>query len=165
MNLRSAFRLRSAACLLASALLGASWLQAHAQGAASGGGRPRAELQCVSYGMGPMLECVVDLRRRDGAPLDGAQVTLGALMPSMPMAHTVKPMKAAPTGAPGQYRATLELEMLGVWAVDIDISGPLRDKFSRNLVVHECQGNARCAATPAKPADMAPARPGSGHRH
>ena len=52
-----------------------------------------------------------------------------------------------------------------VWAVDIDISGPLRDKFSRNLVVHECQGNARCAATPAKPADMAPARPGSGHRH
>mgnify|MGYP002479618328 CR=1 FL=1 len=117
MNLRSAFRLRSAACLLASALLGASWLQAHAQGAASGGGRPRAELQCVSHGMGPMLECVVDLRRRDGAPLDGAQVTLGALMPSMPMAHTVKPMNAAPTGAPGQYRATLELEMLGVWAV------------------------------------------------
>jgi len=118
---------------------------------AQGTGRPQVELQCVSYGMGPMLECTVNLKRRDGAPLDGAQVTLGALMPSMPMAHTVKPMKAAPTGAPGQYRATLELEMLGVWAVDIDISGPVRDKVARNLVVHECKGNDRCTATPAKP--------------
>jgi hypothetical protein len=118
---------------------------------AQGSGRPQVDLQCLSYGMGPMLECTVDLKRRDGTPLDGAQVTLGALMPSMPMAHTVKPMKAAPTGKPGQYRATLELEMLGVWAVDIDISGPARDKLARNVTVGECKGNERCAAPPAKP--------------
>ena len=118
---------------------------------AQGTGRPQVDLQCVSYGMGPMLECTVQLKRRDGTALDGAQVTLGALMPSMPMAHTVKPMKAVPTGAPGHYRATLELEMLGVWAVEVDISGPARDKVARNLVVHECKGQERCAATPAKP--------------
>ena len=118
---------------------------------AQGSSRPQVDLQCQSYGMGPMLECTVDIKRRDGTPLEGAQVTLGALMPSMPMAHTVKPMKAAPTGKPGQYRATLELEMLGVWAVDIDISGPARDKLARHVTVGECKGNERCVAPPAKP--------------
>jgi hypothetical protein len=148
--------------------LGAWWAMtplANAQNPAPASARPQLELQCVSYGTGPMLECLVDLKRRDGAPLEGATVTLGGLMPSMPMAHTIRPVKAAATGRPGQYKATLELEMLGVWAVDVDITGPVRDKRSRNLVVHECEGNARCPATPARPADMAPARPGAGHRH
>jgi hypothetical protein len=148
--------------------LGVWWAMtplANAQNPAPASARPQLELQCVSYGMGPMLECLVDLKRRDGAPLEGATVTLGGLMPSMPMAHTIRPVKAAATGRPGQYKATLELEMLGVWAVDVDITGPVRDKRSRNLVVHECEGNARCPATPARPADMAPARPGAGHRH
>lgn len=125
------------------------WMPALA--GAQGGGRPQVELQCVSFGMGPMLECTAHLKRRDGTPLDGAQVTLGALMPSMPMAHTVKPMKAVPTGTAGQYRATLELEMLGVWAVEVDISGPARDKVARNVLVQECKGKDRCAAPPAKP--------------
>ncbi|MFY8104829.1 MAG: FixH family protein [Ramlibacter sp.] len=164
MNIRSAIG-RPQAVGLIVALLGFFCPLAHAQSAAAGSGRPNVALKCVSYGTGPMLECVVDLKRRDGAPLDGAQLTLGALMPSMPMAHTVKPMKAAPTGVPGQYKATLELEMLGVWAVDVDVSGPVRDKVSRNLVVHECNGNDRCAATAAKPSDMAPMRHGTGHRH
>ena len=132
-----------------AALTMAPWTEAHAQA----GNRPQVGLRCLSYGMGPMPECVVDLRRRDGSPVDGAQVMLGALMPSMPMAHTIKPMRAAPTGKPGEYRATLELEMLGVWSVDIDISGPLREKVARNLLVHDCPGSDRCAATPARPGD------------
>jgi hypothetical protein len=165
MTFKSAIR-RPLATGLMVTLLGTSWLQAQAQAAAPGSGRPDVALKCVSYGTGPMLECVVDLKRRDASPLDGAQVTLGAIMPSMPMAHTIKPMKATATGVPGQYKATLELEMLGVWAVDIDVSGPVRDKVSRNLLVHECKGNDRCAATPAKPSDMAaPMRHGAGHRH
>lgn len=135
------------------ALLGTSALWAQSSG------RPQVQVQCLSYGMGPMLECTVELKRRDGTPLDGAQVMLGALMPSMPMAHTVKPMKAAPTGAPGQYRGTLELEMLGVWSLDIDISGPVRDKVARNLLVNECPGKDRCPAPPATPGPAArPAR-------
>jgi hypothetical protein len=81
---------------------------ANAQNPAPSSARPQLELQCVSYGTGPMLECLVDLKRRDGAPLEGATVTLGGLMPSMPMAHTIRPVKAAATGRPGQYKATLE---------------------------------------------------------
>ncbi len=165
MNFKSTIR-RPLATGLMVTLLGVSWLQMYAHSAASGSGRPDVALKCVSYGKGPMLDCVVDVKRAEGAPLDGAQLTLGAMMPSMPMAHTIKPMKAAPTGVPGQYKAPLELEMLGVWAVDVDIAGPLREKVSRNLLVHECKGNDRCAATPAKPSEMAaPMRHGAGHRH
>jgi hypothetical protein len=144
---------RNAPLLLAG--LGLALTCASLAGHAQSGSRPKVELQCVSYGMGPMLECTVDLKKRDGTPLDGAQVTLGALMPSMPMAHTVKPMTAAPTGTPGQYRGTLELEMLGVWSVDIDMSGPVRDKVARNVMVGECKGNDRCSAAPASAAQAA----------
>jgi hypothetical protein len=148
-----------AALVLASAVPAAAWAQS--------GTRPQVDLACVSHGMGPLLECRVDLRRRDGTAVEGAQVMLGALMPSMPMAHTIKPMRAEPTGKPGEYRATLELQMLGVWSVDVDISGPLREKVARNLLVHECPGTQRCAATPARPGDdvhMGRHKAG-GHKH
>jgi len=124
--------------------------------------RPQVGLECVSYGRGPMLECLIDLKRRDGTPLDNAQITLGAIMPSMPMAHTIKPMKAASTGRPGEYKGTLTLEMLGVWSLDVDITGPVREKVSRNLLITVCKGDARCAAPPAKAGDKGP-EPGHGH--
>ena len=60
--------------------LAAWWVMtppAQAQNPAPASARPQIELQCVSYGTGPMLECLVDLKRRDGAPLEGATVTLG----------------------------------------------------------------------------------------
>jgi hypothetical protein len=139
------------------------------QVAAQSGSRPKVTLQCVSFGIGPMLECLIDLQRRDGTALETAQVTLGALMPSMPMAHTIRPTKAESTGKPGQYIGRLELEMLGVWSVSVDISGPVRDKWSQNLLIHDCDDKARCAATPTTRADDTPmgrhrgAQPG--HRH
>jgi hypothetical protein len=112
-----------------------------------------------------MLECLIDLSNRDGTPLDGAQIMLGALMPSMPMAHTIKPAKAAATGKPGQYKGTLALEMPGTWAVDVDINGPVRDKRSRTLMVSDCEGKPRCPASPAQATDRAPTPAGAGHRH
>ena len=117
--------------------------------------RPQVDLQCEAFGMGPQLECTVRLRA-SGAPLVGAQVTLGASMPSMPMAHTVKPAAAAPPGQPGEYRGRLELQMTGVWAVQVDVAGPLRDRVVRPLRIDDCEGDRRCpvpahnpAATPA----------------
>lgn len=128
------------------------------------GERAQAGLQCVSYGAGPMLECVVDLKRKDGSSLDNAQVTLGALMPSMPMAHTIKPVRAVPTGKPGQYQGTLTLEMPGIWTVDVEVNGPLRDKVGQNLMVHACKGDTRCAAAAPKPGEKSPPHGhGKGH--
>ena len=112
--------------------------------------RPQVDLQCEAFGIGPQLECTVRLRL-SGAPLAGAQVTLGASMPSMPMAHTVKPVAAVPTGQPGEYRGRLELQMTGVWAVQVDLAGPLRDRVVRSLRIDDCDGDRRCPAPALKP--------------
>jgi hypothetical protein len=66
---------------------------------------------------------------RTGAPIDNAEVTIGADMPSMPMAHNVRPVVAKPTGVPGEYAAQLVLEMYGDWALRVRITGPLRDQI------------------------------------
>ena len=100
--------------------------------------------------IGPTLDCVVQLASRDGTPLDGAQVTLGASMPSMPMAHRIAPTVASATGRPGQYRGALALEMSGVWALQVDIAGPLRDRAIVRLQADECpDGQKRCAVRAA----------------
>lgn len=112
--------------------------------------RPAVDLQCIAFGAGPQLECTVRLRSA-GAPLAGAQVTLGASMPSMPMAHSVKPATAAATGQAGEYRGRLELEMNGVWAVQVDIAGPARDRIVRTLRIDDCEGDRRCPAAAARP--------------
>jgi hypothetical protein len=93
--------------------------------------RAQAELQCKFTGTDFVYDCTIRLKRA-GAPLAGAQVTIGADMPSMPMAHNVRPVKAKPGKRPGEYRARLELEMLGEWAVKLRLGGPLRDQ----LILH-----------------------------
>ena len=119
--------------------------------------RPAVDLKCVAFGMGPQLECTVRLRGADGRPLTGAAVTLGATMPSMPMAHHVKPAAAAPTSTPGEYRGRLELEMSGAWAVQVDIAGPVRERVARTLQIDECEGDRRCPVLPASRAAAEPA--------
>lgn len=92
---------------------------------------PQAQLDCRPTGEDFVYECAVTLTR-GGQPLPGADVTVGADMPSMPMAHNVRPTKAKPGTKPGEYRVRLELEMLGEWAVKLRLSGPVRDQ----LVLH-----------------------------
>jgi len=93
--------------------------------------RTEAELDCRFTGTDFVYDCVIRLAR-GGAPLPDMQVTVGADMPSMPMAHNVKPVKAKPGKKPGEYRARLDLEMTGEWAVKLRLSGPLREQ----LILH-----------------------------
>jgi hypothetical protein len=88
-------------------------------------------LDCKYTGKDFVYDCMIKIHR-GGEPLSGAQVTVGADMPSMPMAHQVKPVRAKPAGAPGEYQARLELEMSGEWAVKLRLAGPVRDQ----LVLH-----------------------------
>lgn len=88
----------------------------------------KAELQCRLTRTDYVYDCAIRLTR-DGRPLAGAQVTLGADMPSMPMAHAVKPVQASPGKAPGEYRANLDLEMLGEWAVTLRLAGPVKERL------------------------------------
>ena len=115
--------------------------------------RPEVDLQCVAHGSGPLLDCTVRVSV-SGAPLGAAKLTLGASMPSMPMAHSVKPVSATPTGRPGEYRGSLQLEMNGDWAVQVDLAGPPRERIVRVLRVEECPIDQRCPAAPVR----APAR-------
>ena len=115
---------------------------AHAQSV-----RLKSELSCKSHGIGPTLECQVDLRNPAGQPVTGARVSFGAMMPSMPMAHSVKPVAARADALPGRYTATLELEMMGGWAVEIDVAAPNRDRLVHTLLIEPCDAEP-CTAKP-----------------
>ena len=105
-------------------ILGLACLPAQAQGV-------RAALECRFTGTDFVYDCVIRLSKAD-VPLAGVQVTVGADMPSMPMAHNVRPVKAKPGARPGEYEARLDLEMTGEWAVKLRLGGPVRDQ----LVLH-----------------------------
>ena len=90
--------------------------------------RVHAGIDCKpAKGLMP-YDCIIRLSR-SGKPLEGARVSVGADMPSMPMAHNVKPVKASPGGKPGEYHARIELEMSGEWALKLRLSGPVRDQI------------------------------------
>jgi hypothetical protein len=91
--------------------------------------RVLAELDCrPAAGPDYAYDCAIRLQR-GGAPLAGAQVAVGVDMPSMPMAHNVKPVKALPGKSPGEYRAALALEMRGEWAVTLRLDGVVKDRL------------------------------------
>jgi hypothetical protein len=110
--------------------------------------RTQTDLACESFGPALKLECAVNIRTPEGAPLSGATVTLGASMPSVANARSVRPVMAAPGKKPGEYRGVLELETGGVYSVLVDIAGSARDRVARSVRVEACAANKRCPAVP-----------------
>ena len=90
--------------------------------------RVQADLECKPAKGLLTYDCTIRLAQ-GGKPLEKAQLSVGADMPSMPMAHNVKPAKASAGDKPGEYRVRLELEMSGEWAVKLRLSGPVRDQI------------------------------------
>ncbi|MFN0160427.1 MAG: FixH family protein [Burkholderiales bacterium] len=115
---------------------------AHAQ-------RAQAAMDCAFTGTDFVYDCSIRLSR-GGQPLAGAEITVGADMPSMPMAHNVKPVKAAAGANPGEYKARLDLEMSGEWMVKLRLGGPVRDQL--NLLYEFDAKGARPAKRSAAPA-------------
>ena len=105
-----------------------------AGGAALAGERVAADVNCQATAEKLTYDCMIMLKgRKSGEPVTGAEVVVKADMPSMPLAHNVRPVKAAAGSMPGHYTATLELEMLGEWALTLDVSGPTRDRVVKKL--------------------------------
>ena len=103
-------------------------------GAALAAERPKSEVTCQPTQEKLVYDCRVMLSgRNSGQPIDGAMITIHAAMPSMAMAHNVRPVTAEPTATPGMYRARLTLEMHGEWALTLDIAGPARDRLVHKL--------------------------------
>src|SRR5262245_58470976 len=72
--------------------------------------RARVAIACKPAADKFSYDCTFKLANaRTGAPLANAEVVIGADMPSMPMAHNVKPVTAKPTGTVGEYSAHLAL--------------------------------------------------------
>ena len=92
--------------------------------------RASAVIECKATPEALVYDCTIKLANaRSAALLEGATVTVGADMPSMPMAHNVRPVIAKATGKPGEYQARLALEMHGDWALRLTVTGPLRDQL------------------------------------
>lgn len=105
--------------------------------------RAAATVSCAATATPLIYDCAIELRdRQSGTPLDEVDLTVGAHMPSMPMAHNVRPVQAQATGHPGGYAASLELEMHGVWALQLDLAGPLRDRVIETIDFQPAAGQA-----------------------
>ena len=100
--------------------------------------RLAADVDCKPTKHDLVYDCRIALKEaKSGQPVSGAEVSVGADMPSMPMAHNVKPVKAKPGAAPGEYDARIELEMYGEWALKLNVRGPARDVIVKKLDFRE----------------------------
>lgn len=96
--------------------------------------RLRVDLACKPVANDELAyDCAIKLSDTRGKPVPGAEIVVGADMPSMPMAHNVAPVQAKSAAEPGTYDARLELEMHGEWAVKMRLSKPRNDQFVRRL--------------------------------
>ena len=99
---------------------------------AGAGERKAAEVECTPVEQQALVyDCMITLKgRKSDTPVVDAEFTVGADMPSMPGAHNVRPVPAEPHGAPGMYRARIELEMTGEWVLRLDFTRPSRDRLT-----------------------------------
>ena len=91
--------------------------------------RAKADVACRPTGTILQYDCTITLTNaRTNEPLNGVTLTVGADMPSMPMMHNVRPVRQRRAQQAGSYQARVTLEMHGDWALQLNLSGPLRDR-------------------------------------
>lgn len=94
----------------------------------AGAQQVQAKLDCKLSDTDFVYDCIIRLK----PPKRGVRISVSAEMPSMPMQHDTAPVRATPGKAPGEYRAQLDLEMPGEWAVTLRLSGAARDVLVLN---------------------------------
>lgn len=94
----------------------------------------KTNTECVAEEDSFMYVCTLMLMQ-SSAPVKGAEVTVGATMPSMAMAHNVKPVSVTEHAVmPGYYSFQIQLEMYGEWRLSYDMVKPIRDRLHETLV-------------------------------
>ena len=106
--------------------------------------RKAAQVECMPVEQQELVyDCTITLEgKTSGAPIVEAEFMIGADMPSMPGAHSGRPVPAAPHGMPGMYRARIALDMPGEWALTLDFTRPNRDRLVEKLHFGGSQGHA-----------------------
>ena len=93
------------------------------------GERPMVNAECKPTDEKLVFHCTFDVMgKKSHQPIEGAAFKVNADMPTMPMAHNVKPIRPEPVaGKPGSYQGLLALEMLGEWVIKMTFDKPVRD--------------------------------------
>lgn len=130
MSLRSRFLSAPRRCVPLLGALAALALLPSSQAFA----RPPAVAVTCKAAASLVYDCVFRLSdAKTGAPLSGAVFSVQPTMPSMPMAHNIRPVSAEPGTEPGSYRARLKLDMPGVWSLKLQLSAPVRDEVHHRM--------------------------------
>ncbi len=97
--------------------------------ALAAGERPMVKVDCKPTDEKLAFDCRFEVMgKKSRQPIEDAAFKVNADMPSMPLAHNVKPIRPEPVaGKPGSYEGRLELEMLGEWAIRMTFDEPVRD--------------------------------------
>ena len=94
----------------------------------------KSQTKCTATSKKFQYNCNVSFFHKKD-PMSGYSGIVGAKMPSMAMAHNVKPVKFnKKEGMAGHYEFTIQLEMLGEWMLQYDISTPKRDRVMEKLI-------------------------------
>ena len=90
--------------------------------------RAVVKIECNETETGLVYDCLLHLSgSKSGKPVEGANVAVKPDMPTMPGAHNVRASTATPAGTPGAYGFRMKLDMYGIWALKVTVTGPLRD--------------------------------------
>ena len=94
----------------------------------------KSQTECTATSKKFQYNCnVLFINKKE--PMSGYSGIVGATMPSMAMAHNVRPVKfTEKEGMAGHYEFTIQLEMLGEWLFQYDITNPKRDRVLEKLV-------------------------------
>ena len=77
--------------------------------------------------------CLVQITN-NGKPAPNSIATVGADMPSMPMAHNIKPVPIFSNNIQlGEYQFEIELEMRGRWMFEYNFSNPKKNRVFEKL--------------------------------
>jgi hypothetical protein len=117
----------------------------------------RAAVACKPAGVWLAYDCTFKLTNAaSGAPLQKAQLTVGADMPSKPLAYNIAPVAAKATATPGEYRAIVVLEVHGDWALHLKVGGPVKDQLVEMLNFSPREVGPAHDPNPAPPPPPAP---------
>ncbi len=93
----------------------------------------KTQTSCIPHEQALTYACKVNLSV-DTEPVSNAVISVSADMPSMPMAHNMRPIMAeSVAGFAGQYEFVLVLEMAGNWRLVYNISSPFIDRLHEPL--------------------------------
>ncbi|MYJ71057.1 MAG: hypothetical protein F4092_04660 [Rhodospirillaceae bacterium] len=90
--------------------------------------RAAVKIECTETETGLVYDCMLHLSgRKSGKHFAARPVAVNPSFRPMPAAHNIRASTATPAGTPGAYGFRMKLDMYGIWALKVTVTGPLRD--------------------------------------